>query len=494
MFSSTAYEAMYQYLGLVLHSKSIEIISSQKVFLGIILLTFGTLFVLTTLQFFSRYIPGVLIRRRSVPLSKYGNIILCLFLGISFLRVGTYASVKRFTGESWHDNPYIRSRMPQVSPEYKVSILFDLISRTAEETAALISRVVDRVFDTSHSQLEAPNFFFKAIMYGGLASIEDPGLKRAVRAYTDECFDRILPFVNEATKASFIDKMFRVEGQIDSRLEGMVIEIRDNHPYTCLDLKNEVRDGLQTYAMQKSGGMDTQWADNLKHGPLVGKTRWENLATSSFLVNYYLDQHEGYMGVQKGSQLPTTTGKVAQYLNRFFSIDGFLGLIGLSRFQASTLSASRAQEFSENLARAPHVAGFIKMLAIGLFPWLIFFVVAGYYRAIYYWFVVYFSVLLWTPIWTLLYHIMVNISLSADVLQAFGQLNDGISLYSAEIISSRMYHLFAVYSWLQLLTGTVFTGLVLYFLRPAMNDTEGGSTPDFVDNAGKVATAAGAVL
>ena len=115
-----------------------------------------------------------------------------------------------------------------------------------------------------------------------------------------------------------------------------------------------------------------------------------------------------------------------------------------------------------------------------------------------YWWLMYFSVLLWTPIWALLYHVMASITLSAEVLESFGKLNDGISLYSASLVSSRIYHMFAVYSWLQLLTGTAFSGALLYFIRPAMTDTETDSSPEnastVVEGAGKVATKVGAFV
>ena len=69
MFSNTAYEAVYQYLGLEIHSRFIEVITSQKVFLATIVMIFGFMFFLTTVQFFSRYMPGALVARRHVPLS-----------------------------------------------------------------------------------------------------------------------------------------------------------------------------------------------------------------------------------------------------------------------------------------------------------------------------------------------------------------------------------------------------------------------------------------
>ena len=128
------------------------------------------------------------------------------------------------------------------------------------------------------------------------------------------------------------------------------------------------------------------------------------------------------------------------------------------------------------------------MAAIAVFPWLLFFVVAGYWRALVYWFLVYFSVLLWTPIWTLLYHIVVSITLSAETMHAFGLLNDGISLTASELVTSRIYHLYEVYSWLQVLTGTLFTGGLLFFMRPILSDTTADEVPDAVDDSRKTAS------
>lgn len=501
MFSNTAYEAMYSYLGLALHAKFIEVITSQKIFIGVISLIFGFMFFMTSVEFFSRYLPGALVRRRNVPLSNYVKIVACLFLGIAFLKVGSHTQVKRFNGESWDTNSYVRSKVRGVTPEYKVSFVFDILSRSAEEIAALVGRIVDNVFQSANSQLDAPDFFFKAMMYAGASSIDDPALKKSVQFYTEECFDRVLPFIAKASKESRLDRMYADSASVDQKLADVYIDRPDKKPYNCLDVKNEVRDQLKQYAWAKNeaGGFIDKAATYLKI-PDVYKAL-TNYQASSLLVNNYMDSQEGMMGIQKGSQLPTTAGRVAQYFNRAMSWDGLLSIVGMKDYQGASLAASRSQEFSENLARAPHVAGFLKMLIVASFPWLLFFVVAGYWRVLIYWFLIYLSVLMWTPIWTLLYHIMVGISMSSEVMDSFGRLNDGVSLYSAQIISSRIYHLYAVYSWLQLLTGTLFTGMLLFFIRPALNDTQSDSAPSGFDSAqdsagkaGKVASLAGRVL
>ena len=170
--------------------------------------------------------------------------------------------------------------------------------------------------------------------------------------------------------------------------------------------------------------------------------------------------------------------KSFQTLNRFFSWDGILGAFGLRDTQGASEAASRSQEFSEHLARAPHVAGFIRMILIGIFPWLMFFVVAGRWRVLLVWFWVYLSVLLWTPLWTLLYHVMLGVAMSSEVMQAFGQMTDGVSLYSAALVNHRLYYMFSIYAWAQLLVATATTGAALMFLRPILSHGNQEESPE----------------
>lgn len=493
MFSNTAFEAMYQYLGLELHAKFIEVITGQKVFMAVVAMIFGFMFFMTSLQFFSRYIPGALVARKHVPLSKYVRIVAMLFLGISILRVGTNQGVKKFNGESWHTNPYIHGQIRELSPEYRVSFVFDLISRSAEEIAAVLARVTDSLFQSTNSQLDAPNFFFKAIMFGAANTIEDPDLKHTIHFYTEECFDRMLPLIGEQKSENKLDGFFADNAGLDRKLADLSIETPDRTPYNCLDLKNDVRSRMKDYALSRPG-IGKSLGEYMKGNPaLLNESNWTNIQVSDALVNSYTSDQEAMAGIQKGSQVPTTGGRIIQYFNRLTGFDGLLSLFTGGTMSGAWVAAERSKEFSENLARAPHVAGFIKMLLIAAFPWLLFFVVAGHWRVLTTWWLMYFSVLLWTPIWTLLYHVMVSISLSADVLESFGRLNDGVSLYAAQLVNARIYHMFAVYSWLQLLTGTAFTGVLMYFIRPAMNDTESDSSPDaapmVMEGASKVAGA-----
>ena len=491
MFSNTAYEALYQYLGLALHSQFISAITSEVFFKAVVVIIFSAIFFITLIKFFSRYMPGALVSRKQVPLSAFVRIIFCLFLGLALLRVGSNTSVKNFHGDSWSDNPYIKTRYGNVRNQVKVSFIFDLLSRTAEESSGFLGRIIDHVMAKSHSQLGAPNFFYKAIMYSGTATIEDQDLKELVHFYTENCFEKTLPLIGEARSQDRLNAFFNEDHGIDRKLSEIEIKTEDKTSYSCLDVKNEVRGNLKQYAIDHH----VRFARN--SGKYIYPIRDEaaqNMHMANMLVNHYLEDKESVMGIMKGSQVPGTTGRVFQYLNRLFSFDALLSILGFSQTHGAAEAAERSQKFSEHLARAPHVAGLIKMVLVAVFPFLIFFIVAGKWRVLIYWFVLYLSVLLWTPLWVLFYHIMTSIAQSVEVMEELGKFSDGISLYGARLVSSRIYYFYSIYSWVQLLVATLTTGGAFFFLRPMLMENRQESAPEFVGGASQTASTAGTVV
>ena len=487
MFSNTAYEALYQYLGLELHSQFITAITSEVFFKAMVLLIFGVVFFVTITKFFSRYMPNSLVSKRHIPLSAFVKVIFCLFLGLALLRVGSNTGVKNYYGESWTDNPYIKTRYGDVKDKTKVSFVFDLLSRTAEESSAFLGRIIDKIMAKSHSQLGAPNFFYKAIMYSGTATINDEHLRELVHFYTENCFEKALPLIGEARAQDKLNSFFNSNSNIDQKLSEISIKTEEDTPYNCLDVKNEVRANLKQYATDhhvrfvRSSGKFVY--------PIEDEAA-QNMHMANMLVNHYLDNKESVMGIMKGSQLPGTTGRVFQYLNRLFSFDAILSIFGFSEEHGSSEAAVRSQKFSEHLARAPHVAGLIKLALVAVFPFLIFFVVAGKWKVLAYWFVMYFSGLLWTPLWVLFYHIMTSIAQSSEVIQELGHFSDGVSLYGAKLVSSRIYYFYSIYSWVQLLVATLTTGSAFFFLRPMLMENNEESAPEFIGGASDTASTA----
>jgi hypothetical protein len=491
MFSNTAYEALYQYLGLELHAQFIQAITSEVFFKAVVLIIFGVIFLITTIKFFSRYMPNTLVSKKHIPLSAFFKIIFCLFLGLALLRVGSNTGVKNYYGESWSDNPYIKSRYGEVKDQTRVSFIFDLLSRTAEESSAFLGRIIDRIMAKSHSQLGAPNYFYKAIMYSGTATIKDQNLKELVHFYTENCFEKALPLIGDARSKDKLNAFFNQENGLDQKLSEIEIKTEEATPYSCLDVKNEVRSSLKQYAINhhvrfiRASG---------RHVYPIKDEAAQNMHMANMLVNHYLDNKESVMGIMKGSQLPGTTGRVFQYLNRLFSFDAVLSIFGFNKTHGASEAAARSQSFSEHLARAPHVAGLLKLALVAIFPFLVFFVVAGKWKYLIYWFVIYFSVLLWTPLWILFYHIMTSIAQSIEVMNEIGHFSDGISLYGAKLVSSRMYYFYSIYAWVQLLVATLTTGSAVFFLRPLLMENRQETAPEFIGDASNTASAAGTAV
>lgn len=494
MFSNVAYEAFYTFLGLKFHERFIQAITSEAFFKGLVLLIFGVLFVMTILKFFSRYMPGSLVDRRHVPVTGFIKVIFFLFLGLSLLRVDSATTVQNFNRQTWHGNPYIMNKVGDLRGQYQVSFIFDLLSRSAEEISALLGRIVDKVLSKTHSQLDAPDFFYKAVMYAGVSTIEDENLKELVNFYTNECFEKVLPMIQSVDRQNFIEKAFfanSTQGAINQKLNEIVVSGSGSQAETCLDVKEDVRDRLMSLAHTKSSVWNhVKTVMNSDVFGFFDGENFDNLIASNMLVNHYLDEKEGFAGVMQGSQVPGAVSWFTQYLNRLTTVDGALSLIGLGDKHGSMEAAERSKQFSEMLARAPHIAGAIKMVLIMIFPWLMFLVVAGRWKVLVIWYAVYCSVLLWTPLWTLTYHIMLNISLSGEVMESFGRISDGVSLLGGRVITSRIYYMYSVFTYIQIMIGMLVTGGTLFALRPLLHETQSEHQPEFLRD-GEQALAAG---
>lgn len=494
MFSSTAYEAFYTIIGLHFHEASIKIITSQPVLAGILALTFAVAFFFAVWGFFKRYLPGTIGGFQGATLGTFVKLLASFMLGVSLLKVGTFTNVRDHKRVTWHDNNYITTKVVDLQENYKVSFLFDLLTQSAEEMANFVGLVVDRLFEKTNSEQHAPSAFYKAILYAGSLTIEDPKLRSMIDLYSGECFDKTIPLLEMANKQDKISEFFKTHGVVDNALKEIKLPIQDGSEITCYDLKERVNDDLYNYARKTQGTLNKYD----EHISIKVRRDVLNENVSSALNNYFTEKAETYwLNIQKGAEIPT--GGFAKFLlgwKRLTSWDGVLSFFGKENLEGANLTAERAMQFNEYLKRAPHLKGMVKLFMIGVFPWLIFFVFAGKWKIIISWWAVYFSVLLWTPLWTLLYHLMTTVALSTDVLEAFGTLNDGISLYSSELITNKIYQFYAIYSYLQLIVGPLPTMILAWGMFTGfLSDRQQESTPEAVSTVTSttVATATGGV-
>ena len=483
MFSQTAYEAFYTYIGLYLHEASIQLITSQEVLAGLLLLIFAAIFFLASWRYFSKYMSIFAMgQSRKVGLGIFVRILASFLLGVAILKVDSPLGVKNPRRITWHENKYIQGKLPHVEESYKVSFVFDIFTRSAEEIAQLANVIVDKLFQKTNSELEAPAAFYRAILYSGSITIEDPDLRAMIDLYSNRCFNDVIPLIGKPRGGDKLSEFFRNYSDVDRELRAIPIEKEDGEIITCLELKDKVKSQLHQYAMEKSAYTHS-YADRIKNFFFDATP---NHAASSALVNYYLSKSESpNLGIQKGAEVPGGFASFTLNVKKALSWDGMLGLFGQKQLAGAVLTAERAKKFSEYLKRAPHIKGMVKLFLIAIFPWLVFFLFAGKWKILISWYVVYVSVLLWTPIWTLLYHLMTSIALSAETMNAFGKLGDGISLYASQLISVRLYQFYAIYSWLQLILGPLPTVLLAWgMLGSFLRDNEEESAPE-IATAGK---------
>lgn len=290
--------------------------------------------------------------------------------------------------------------------------------------------------------------------------------------------------MGQAKAEGRIDEFFKAGGPVDRELELIPVELEGGKT-NCLTLKERMRSDLLTLAQEKGANFASAYHSRVGLGRYDYTNRIQtNLIASSALVNHYLAKSQDLLGTEEGAKVEGTLANLLIGWNRFWSWDGFLNLIGQGKQAGAVLTAERATKFSEYLQRAPHLKGMVKLFLIAIFPWLVFFVVAGRWRILVSWFAIYVSVLLWTPLWTLLYHLMTSIALSTELMEEFGRVSDGVSLYAASFITSKLYQFYAIYSWLQLFVGPLPTMLLSYGLFSSMlKDSEGEQAPQLVSDA-----------
>lgn len=454
------------YIGLGLQERFIEVMTSSSLFKGLILLLFLYLFVLTAVRYFGRFMPGGVLGAKGVPLSRFFHLLLALFISLSLLSVKTNSEVSSYTGQSWHDSDYVRNKIPQIKHQFKVSIVFDFITRTSDSLVAALNITIDHLLSPGHSQLKAPNLIYKAVAASTAQLMPTAELAESIDIFSDNCIVEALQIKNERLDVGIISRIFSNEStDADSIMAELPLRTRFGE--TCYDLRVGIMSEVVEQAGSRSGWAEkakSQWRGN--SASLLSKDK----LASDLLINHFIGQREGFLGIDRAAELPTMSARIAQVLARYQSspITNILSLFSGDQ-RGVFIAGQRAEALSQNMARAPHVAGFIKMFLFAVFPWLVIPVLLGYWKIIIWWLKIYVSVLLWAPAWTILYSVMTGIALSTSELQSF----DSVSMIGASLINYRLHYGYAVYAWLQMFLGMGITGSVLMMANPFVRDTEG---------------------
>jgi hypothetical protein len=69
-----------------------------------------------------------------------------------------------------------------------------------------------------------------------------------------------------------------------------------------------------------------------------------------------------------------------------------------------------------------------------------------------------------------------------------------VSLYSASLITSRLYKMYSIYSWLQILLGPIPTAFLAYTFAPMLRDTSSERAPEAIEDVKSVGKKAAGML
>ena len=494
MFTNIAYDAYFIYLGLSLHEKLVQIITSEAFFRGLALIIFGVVFFIAVFRYFAQFSNSTFFARNSFPLTKIFKVIFVFGIGISLLKVDSNIGVQNYERTSWHSNDYVSKKLGIAKSEYNVSFIFDLLMRTAQETGAFATFLVEKMFPSVHSQTKEPFFFYRAAMLAGATQIEDQTLRDYVSFFTEECAEKALSTfktTSRSIKERVIDNIFgkdRRVGKVNEILQNIDLGNYGGVQSNCLAVKEEMQQRLHAYINSKATKLNhsIQLAGLNISGVNVQDT-FTHMSASSALMHHFLEEKDGLLGIEKGAQLPGSLGKVYQHLSRITQFEGVTSAldprVGNPALGAAE-AAKRANEFNGILMRAPVIRGVATMFLIAIFPILFFWVIAMRWRVLIFWFSQMIGICLWPAVWALIYSIMTNVALSVETLSEYGRLNDGIALTSASIINQKMYFYFSIMNWLMIASAAAINGGLFWMQRTVVEATHSEAAPSPIREVG----------
>ncbi len=467
MYTLDAYQAMYQYIGLSTLQGIVAFLTSTSIIKASLVMIFGTTFLFYLIGYFSNFMSFGFLNQRGVSVSRIFRLIVSFYIGLSILSVQKGAHIQNYGGTSYENNKYIQANLTNDVSNIKVPWLFDLTTRVAEEIGYLFNHTIDKVLKGDRqSNLKAPNFFYKAAMYSTTSTIKGPKIRKSLVNYIEACAG---PALANSGKND-IDDYFSAS-KTPELLRSIVVN--SNTGDTCYDLKRNlmtsVRNETESGRLAKLNSMSSDRGNSYRTG-LAVSTKILNTVTSKQLANEYIGKRFLVGGDMASAEATSTLVNLKQMFSTLNSTEGKLALFGGSKYQGFNEAAKRQKAFSEHLKRAPHILGLLKMCLMVIFPFLVFFIIAGKWKPFVWWFMFYLSLCIWPVFWNLFYYVMVGITESTAEMKKLTELNE-LSLTSSAILSQSIYYFHQIYSYLQLGVGVAISGAFIPLTRSLMTDT-----------------------
>lgn len=492
MFVNTAYEAFYISMGLRLHEGIVSILTHQTIVMAIVLMIFAVMLFRTTVQYFSRYMPDYIIKQSPTALSRFAWVVFYLVLGLAILKVPARTQVYNYKRQPWINNAYLETRQAVSIDGYRVSLVFDLISRTSEEISAFISHSIDRLFKSSNSQLHTPDIGYRAMVAASANVVKSPLLKHGLNLFATSCAPQLMKHDAGAWTSSFIGSRPK---EMDAILRSIPLTGELAGATNCLALNNYIDKAVIDEALDEYKKSETVL------NALGASTNVKRFLAASAIRNHYGSEYQTSAGVNIKATNPDWFVVLRQTLGGYFKKARGFGRnkSGRVSFNENNTFTDKNQvyhasnRFDARLNQAPHMIGLIKMMLIAGFPFLIFPVVAGGWRVLIYWTAIYFSVLLWQPLWLFLFYVMQSVvGAQAQLQQRLG--HSAGAVIGATLMEDDMNFFYQLYYWIQLIIGPVFSFVMIFWLKPFFQGSKESGTDAIKHSKSAAALSGGPIV
>ena len=484
MYSNIAYEVFYIYQGLAVHQMFVEFLTQNVIFRALFYMLIAFTIWGVIVGFATKRVAFAFFPHSNITGASVLKIMFSIILGLSILHLNSSMTVLDHKGQSWSNNGYLKKELGQrIQNENQVSVLMDFVVTPIEAFSSMMTNWIEYYFSVGNQQNIKSDYFYRAVMAAGTATISDQSIVKKLDVFNQQCLQKVYAELQQKLAknpdklvSTIVDKFYRGELFV-AKLQKIMVENKN-----CNQYNEELKNDLVSYVQSN---------DNLfwrrMRSPKVEDIDRKNLILSGMLANYY-HESTGHGLIHEGAKL-AGSGKYMQYLRKLLSLETLdIVTFGAFNLSGSGAASSLANQFSENLKRAPHLRGWIKMLLIGVFPFLIFFLLLGRWKYLVGWSLFYFSVCCWTPIWTLLHHINLKMLQSIETVNALKNVTNGFSVYSVTLILSKINYSYAVYALLQTSLGIGFTVMFFAFVTmPLLKDKTPDNAPGELTGGAKAA-------
>ncbi|MBI2601900.1 MAG: hypothetical protein HYW48_02490 [Deltaproteobacteria bacterium] len=464
MFAVDSTEAIYRFIGIKTQEGVIVLLTHHWVFAAVVLFVIAWRLLRTGyfLPFRDGSFSLFVSPNRTLSVSQL-IISLCVsLLLLSALKPLRILTIENFAGQNWSQHPLAGKRLTEATP--KANTLFSYLAGGAEELAHLSHRLFNSMFAGGQANMESPRWLFKAMIQASAVHIDQPELLDEVEAYGEACLEPVIESLGTS------DFWLKEEEHRSSEVWNKFATI---HPFggsrTCVDLREELAHHLLRWAATHPGTAHVFHWQPSGITELMPEFKSYDWMVNTFAANAlrnHIAAMEGHalspFHNPEGANFDNGSG-VWRVIRKIFSVETWERFFFGNASGGSLSAANAAEELSRVLKVAPEVKGRILFFLIAAFPFFLFWAaLRGVFGPLFFWTLMYFSIAMWEPLWSLSYNVLLAQMNAHKYLSALAELNDAISITAAETLRLRFNRAIEAYVFTQFGIATLVTSFAFW--------------------------------